>query len=63
MPYIQENKTRDYWNGEKVGKKSHSRFSITIPRRIVEFMDWKKGDELVFKLDGKRVFLRKTVTE
>ena len=59
MPYIQENKTQGYLNGEKIGRKSHSRFSITIPRRIVEFMGWKKGDELEFRLEGKKVVLKK----
>ena len=59
MPYIQENKVQGYWNGKKVGKKSHSRFSITIPKEIIKSMGWKKGDELEFKLEGKKVLLRK----
>ncbi|MFX0202874.1 MAG: AbrB/MazE/SpoVT family DNA-binding domain-containing protein [Candidatus Hodarchaeota archaeon] len=59
MPYIQENRTRSYWNGEKIGKKAHSRFSITIPREIVKFMGWKRGDELEFKLEKRKVVLRK----
>jgi len=59
MPYIQENKTRAYWNGEKRGKKYHSRFSITIPREIIKFMGWNKGDELKFLLKEGEVVLRK----
>jgi len=61
MPYIQENKVTSYWDGKKVGKKSHPRFSITIPRKIIDTMGWKKGDELKFELEGKKVFLKKEV--
>jgi AbrB family looped-hinge helix DNA binding protein len=59
MPYIQANRTRAYRNGEKTGRKFHPCYSITIPRRVVEFMGWKKGDELEFKLEGGKVVLRR----
>ena len=59
MPFIQENRTRAYWNGEKRGKKSHSHFSITIPHSVVEFMGWKKGDELKFMFKDGEVVLTK----
>ena len=60
MPYIQENKTRGYWNGKRVGKKPQSRFSITIPKWIIEEMAWQKGDEIEFRIEkGKAVLRRK----
>jgi len=59
MSYIQENRTRVCWNGKKKRKKSHSHFSITIPKEIVNIMSWKKGDELKFKLEGNKVVLRR----
>ena len=62
MPLIQENMTRCYSDGQKVGKKKHSRYSITIPHTIVEFMGWKKGDELEFRLvEGKVMLKRKEI--
>ena len=33
--------------------------SIIIPKSLFDFSDWKKGDELEFKLEGKKVVLRK----
>lgn len=59
MPYLQENRVRSYWNGEKTGKKTHPRYSLTIPTKIVEFMSWKRGDELEFKLENGKVVLRR----
>jgi len=48
MPYIQVNKTGN------VGGKRSDRYSITIPKVIVNLMNWEKGDELEFKLvEGK----------
>jgi hypothetical protein len=58
MPYIQENKVCGYKNGSPARKK-HPHFSVTIPRHIIEFMGWKKGDEVEFKLEGGKVVLRR----
>ncbi|MFW6129475.1 MAG: AbrB/MazE/SpoVT family DNA-binding domain-containing protein [Candidatus Aminicenantaceae bacterium] len=41
-----------------MGNKSHSRFSITIPREIIESMGWEKRDELEFKLEKGEVVLK-----
>ena len=60
MPYIQENKVCGYRNGSPA-KKKHSRFSITIPKEIVKFMGWKKGDELEFRLEGRKIVLKRKV--
>ena len=53
MPYIQVNKTGSS------GYEKHKRFSITIPKEIVKFMDWKKGDELEFRLVKGNVIISK----
>jgi len=59
MPYIQEMKTRSYWNVKPSGKKSHSTFFVTIPKALVEALGWKKGDEVEFKLEKENVVLRR----
>lgn len=58
MPYIQENKVCGYSQGRPARKK-HSRFSITIPRSVVNLMGWQKGDEVEFKLANGKVVLKR----
>jgi len=53
MPYIQVNKTGN------VGGKRSDRYSITIPKVIVNLMNWEKGDELEFKLVEGKVTISK----
>jgi len=41
-------------------KKKTQQYTITIPRRIAEYMSWKKGTELVFENNTRdSVILRK----
>ena len=44
-------------NGRK--KKEYYIFSVIIPKSLFDVLQWKKGDELEFRLEGKKVVLRK----
>ena len=59
MPFIQENRTSAYSLEGKRFKKAHPRYSITIPKSIMAFLGWKKGDELEFKLANGKVILKR----
>jgi len=54
MPFIQKSRTR-------INNKDYFKFSLVIPRNILEFMDWKGGDELEFKLQKGKVVLRRKI--
>jgi len=34
-------------------QKSGDQFSITLPKKIIEAMDWGKGDNIEIKISGK----------
>lgn len=44
-------------DGRKI--KKYYRCSVIIPKSLFDALEWKKGDELEFKLEGKKVLLRK----
>lgn len=54
--FKRENKLAD---GRK--KNKYYMCSIIIPKSLFNGLDWKKGDELEFKLEGKKVVLKKEV--
>ena len=39
--------------------KKYYTCSVIIPKSLFDALEWKKGDELEFKLEGKKVVLRR----
>ena len=44
---------------EKKGKK-YSKFSVTIPKKAIKALKWRKGDILNVEVNIKGVIIRKT---
>lgn len=33
-------------------------YKITLPKKLIEAIEWKQGDDIDIKLDGKDILLR-----
>lgn len=42
-------------------RKKYYGCSVIIPKSLFDALDWKKGDELEFKLENGKVVLRKKI--
>jgi len=58
MVYIQAFKgSNKLANGRK--GKEYWRHFVVIPKALIDALEWKKGDEVVFKLESGKVVLRR----
>lgn len=43
----------------KVGDKEYDKYVAVIPPKVVKKLRFREGDELEFKVDGKRLIIQK----
>jgi len=41
----------------KIQRLQNNQLVITIPKRLAEFLNWNKGDDIIFKVDTKDSFI------
>jgi len=48
-------------NRHKAGRKGKEywRYIVIIPRALIDALEWKKGDDVEFKIQGSKIYLKK----
>ena len=44
----------------KIGNMEYAKYVVVIPPQAIEELKWKEGEELIFKVQGKRLILEPT---
>ena len=58
MVYIQAFRSRNKLASGREGEE-YCRHFVIIPKVLIDALGWKKGDEVEFKLENGKVFLRR----
>lgn len=43
----------------KIGNTEYAKYVLVVPPTTIQELGWKEGEELVFKIQGKRLIIEK----